>query len=497
MFPIESIQFEVMSDVENDPRSEGSSDLEPRASIFSRLDSASLPPPPPPPIEEPPGHGDIETQTSTTSERAANNANNIGVGGSSTNLPAGNASNEPEPEVSFYQLAHATFMLVIYFVFVLIVMLLTVLGVLVVLVFCVFPTIILISLVLCINYCAGNEHVPLWNLVRYILRGEDPDLNPTPEKARANRALYGPKLIVRKLLSIADRAKNDEIDDIPSATNHRLAFRHIKEKHQFIIVDEHQSQENIKTKTVQRKTKLPIEFRTESKSLLFSAPLEETSKDSNEAQREDKESRSANEAIDIRSGDAEDADTNEHSDSGTIDGTGSGLVRQSIRDDPTSPDDRKFPSEESQDWSVVDDSFHRGANTAIQDGIELTPINRVTKNEGCSDVYENDSENGGCENDSCENGGENACSRNCKCSVKIRGCSIPSPEEEITSEEFLSSIVDDSQDRDITCDICMLEFAVGDEIAWSPNVNCNHAFHKECILEWYERQMCRMTFDLG
>lgn len=44
------------------------------------------------------------------------------------------------------------------------------------------------------------------------------------------------------------------------------------------------------------------------------------------------------------------------------------------------------------------------------------------------------------------------------------------------------------QDHGTSCDVCLLEFEVGDEIAWSPNLDCVHMFHKECILDWLVRK---------
>jgi hypothetical protein len=46
-----------------------------------------------------------------------------------------------------------------------------------------------------------------------------------------------------------------------------------------------------------------------------------------------------------------------------------------------------------------------------------------------------------------------------------------------------------------SCPICMEEYKVGDEICWSRNTDCYHAFHLDCILSWLmendECPMCR------
>jgi hypothetical protein len=48
------------------------------------------------------------------------------------------------------------------------------------------------------------------------------------------------------------------------------------------------------------------------------------------------------------------------------------------------------------------------------------------------------------------------------------------------------------------CDICLLDYEVGEEVAWSNNEGCIHAFHKECITDWLLRNprcpLCRRDY---
>ena len=48
--------------------------------------------------------------------------------------------------------------------------------------------------------------------------------------------------------------------------------------------------------------------------------------------------------------------------------------------------------------------------------------------------------------------------------------------------------ISDTRDRGTACDICLLEYQVGDAVAWSPNPDCTHCFHKDCVLDWLVRK---------
>lgn len=56
-----------------------------------------------------------------------------------------------------------------------------------------------------------------------------------------------------------------------------------------------------------------------------------------------------------------------------------------------------------------------------------------------------------------------------------------------------------SRYRDANCSVCMMCYEDGDEVIWSPNSECIHCYHSDCILTWLSRgknkcPCCRMDF---
>jgi len=49
-----------------------------------------------------------------------------------------------------------------------------------------------------------------------------------------------------------------------------------------------------------------------------------------------------------------------------------------------------------------------------------------------------------------------------------------------------------------SCDICLMDYQVGEEVCWSPNEECLHAFHKDCMMDWLLRNplcpVCRRDY---
>ena len=49
-----------------------------------------------------------------------------------------------------------------------------------------------------------------------------------------------------------------------------------------------------------------------------------------------------------------------------------------------------------------------------------------------------------------------------------------------------------------TCSICLQKYKVGDDICWSQNESCEHAFHMECLTPWLMKHdncpLCRENY---
>ncbi|GKY99787.1 hypothetical protein MPSEU_000932500 [Mayamaea pseudoterrestris] len=78
------------------------------------------------------------------------------------------------------------------------------------------------------------------------------------------------------------------------------------------------------------------------------------------------------------------------------------------------------------------------------------------------------------------------------------GTGSPAPPLQQTASYDTHETTESDYMEDKECPICMSAFKVNEIVSWSPNEQCNHVYHHECIKEWLLRHsdcpFCRHVF---
>jgi hypothetical protein len=309
----------------------------------------------------------------------------------------------------------------------------TLVSLLMIVTFCIFPTLVCLTFGTCIYYCLMEDPIPLSVLLRYML-SPDADDNNYPASLyplSQQRPVIQSKLIIRRVL---------KIDDIIAGNN-----------------SDHPND-------YPRKHPFPIHLSTESKCLHFSEPL-------------GAEESSSNNNSNSNSNSDEDAVTEENNE-----------TTATVEDPPAAGSDEVAqmpPLDEGNEGGIPDateesvNPLESGGNDEEQDGLVEIAVGREedsSKEEKDSTLEENDgkSEEAAIVADADEEtGGEKE--------------EKPGEEEEGEGGEDYFGIFE-ARDRGTTCDICLLEYQVGDAVAWSPNLDCTHTYHRDCVLDWLVRK---------
>lgn len=315
----------------------------------------------------------------------------------------------------------------------------TVITLLLVITFCVFPTLICMTIGVCIYYCMVDDPIPLSVLLQYML-STDPNEDPFMDYhsgTQQSRSSMQAKLIVRKVLKVEDLEHTEGDDDKVPAQQHP------------------------------RNHPGPIEFKTSRKCLYFSEPI--PYEDNDDHSLVDKSSGGRTGPLHQRRQHDDDMELYQ----------GSALLQLSTVL-ATPPDDDEIGlveiaigSAESEDWTA-EPGFSRTASEDLEGGLQEAGANSTQPKGDTTPGDEND-----------DKGQSEAKS------------ALASEAHGATATEHLKGALElvedyfgitDSRETGTTCDICLLGFEDDDEVAWSPNLDCVHTYHKDCILDWLQRQ---------
>lgn len=386
----------------------------------------------------------------------------------------------------------------------------TAISLILIVTFCVIPTICFMGLGICAYYCFMDDPIPLHLLLRYMFSPDNDADNPFASGAgggsssyptRQDRSAIEKKLIVRRLVQIVDCDNEGE---------NNLASEEMKKE---------------AAKKQPRRHPQPIWVATENKFMKFSEPLvtEETNKAEED---EDKKKKSKTR----RSNAAEGNDVNGEEDDNSI---VSDYVPHYQRLSVPELSNRNLQETDVPEVAPAERSESNLAEIALGDG---TTSPRMTTSEDGSDGQEFDEEIAGaedapiteeeligtaedraedeaiqsmleiqicveCSSDEDDDAGGDVSTKKEKKVVETRESMAASstPSQKLEADYF--GIESDVRDRHTVCDICLLEYEVGDEVAWSPNMKCTHTYHKDCVLDWLVRKPscpnCRHDFTKG
>jgi hypothetical protein len=368
----------------------------------------------------------------------------------------------------------------------------TIVTIVLVLTFCIIPTIIVIFAAMCMYYCFIEDPIPLHLLLRYMFTPEADEMPgnyTTPEQTYACRKLIASKLIIRRLVMVTSYDKDKKKGEGGKGNKNVMTNEDICDGTSY-----------------PRKHPFPIRVSTDSKCLHFSEPLEV---------QEDPEDENGDSA-----GHHHKQITNVHSagagasGGGLMTASGTQIIPHYQRSFDQSTDEQY--QQQQQQRQIDSITISASAGDAAQMDIPIEEPYGGHDNVGGNDTENDDDDTNDdnrqrrkyCEevNESgvTEDGGET--SEHSLLPGEFEGQDMDEADDDEDKVDVLPStsnhhnditapspsietdyfgIDGDCRDKGTTCDICLLGYEVGDEVAWSPNNDCSHTYHKDCVLDWY------------
>jgi hypothetical protein len=364
----------------------------------------------------------------------------------------------------------------------------TIISLVMIVTFCILPTLFCMTFGICAYYCFMEDPMSLHMLLRYMFSPDD-----AAEAAFANgngsslypmnhnRTILQSKLIVRRLMKVTNSDDRNDEDDNEGPT-----------------------------KKYPRRHPSSILIWTESKCLQFSPPLvfeEESDEDENDERKKKKRKRYCRRR---RTG-----DISPSSGEGDVEVEGEGVDSRVIVRIPHDQQSRRYARSIRNSHESTPETVAIERNDGEEDMIAEIPLRaspevtlaqedeEINSDEEMGNVpisvghdgdgfIENEEEGNGDDSRSSTGTVEQPtgvesndipvcqdCNDDVIVSLQKTHDSRPNP-----LEEDYFGIETDVRDRHTACDICLLEYEIGDKVAWSPNPACSHTYHNDCVLDW-------------
>ncbi|KAG7352002.1 ring finger domain containing protein [Nitzschia inconspicua] len=378
-------------------------------------------------------------------------------------------------------------------------LLFTIFSLVMIVTFCIIPTMCCLTLGICAYYCVMDDPIPLHLMLHYMFNPDNDAENAFGNGASSayplanNRPLIQSKLIVRRLIKVT--STDEKMDESENDANNKYPRRHPGS----------------------------IFIRTESKCLRFSEPVvfpyDEDNGKEKKKKRRSRRRRTGDAATNPNNGE-DDAfeDTGDNSIvSGIPHHRGSGMRETSnrhldevipvlipaIRNEAEELVVAEIPSVDGSTRLTTRESLEGEAPTESDEELGNVPIS-VGREWDDNDDADQDVDFQGnephqstaiLEDDTIDQDNDAIASVCQECNDHNIAKDVSVAEEALSPRNIgdpnppdYFGIESDSRDRHTACDICLLEYEIGDEVAWSPNMLCSHTYHKDCILDWLVRK---------
>ena len=321
--------------------------------------------------------------------------------------------------------------------------------------FCIFPILLCMMFGICIYYCLMEDPIPFPVLLRYMLSpdAEDATYYPNLYPLTQQRPVIQSKLIIRKLLRVEGTTASSDDDGgeyprkhpfpIQVTTNHKCL--HFSEPLLFLPEEEEKDDDKQTNPVYIPHHLLPAEPASNTPDQAAAIPSEQMTRvdnsDDNGVEMVDIEigndsSEETPPAVSPSSDDEEGDDVREEEIvipiGDAVDETDMDHAAEQIIIGPDDPNNNNVVAEDDQ-GSVEDPEKQLQQTTDSEKGVQ--PVTTTTT---------------------------------------------------IDKADYFG--VSEWSDRGTACDICLLEYQVGDAVAWSPNLECSHSYHKDCVLDWLVRK---------